>query len=395
MKENPSLESQDEPAEFEFHQERIRKSAEKRSKRLINRLLGKKTSETEIAYEEALRENTDFERRKHEEFEEWEKHLKVVLDHLKARRDDPEGEGKKYKILLLILGGGMRGPYSVAQTIALNEAGLDSTKFYIVVGISAGAGTASVYVAGKEQTHKGASIYYEECTTKEFLNLLRLTQIMNARVVGRALREGSKKLDQRAILESPTNFYVAVTRQTNKQAELINVKTAKPDMVSAIEASMNVPLISAPGIEVNDVSYIDGGFDPLPLQEVIDEFHPTDILVLPNVPFDRLETFKAGWGEWFLSSNLINRIVPYSGMPGTIVKFLKGARELRNLLEEFKEKRGVDIGIFWPPDQGLKNTSAEPDTIKAAIYETVRVTLKELGIRQPKKIPLYESEKTT
>lgn len=387
--ENPLVDTE----EFKFHQERFKKQALQTNQKLINRARGKKVTEIDIAHQEALRENADLEKRKDKEFHEWQKHLQVVIEHLKKRRDDPEGEGKKYRPLLLILGGGMRGPYSAAQVIALNEMGLDATKFDTVVGISAGAGTSSYYMAGKEQTYKGTAIFYDECTSKDFLNLMRVRHVMDATVVGKTMREGDKALDQEAIMASPTEFYVAVTRQENKQAELIDVKTAKPGMVSALEASMNVPLLRAPGIEVNGVSYIDGGFDPLPLKEVINKFQPTDILVLPNVPFDRLETFKPSKAEMFLSSNFAEKALPYSGMPGTVLKFLKIAQELRNLLESFKREQNVNVGILWPPDRGLSNQAAEHDTIKGGVYETVRDTFRQLGEKEPEKIELYESPK--
>jgi predicted patatin/cPLA2 family phospholipase len=294
------------------------------------------------------------------------------------------------KLLLLVLGGGMRGPYSAGQGLALQKMGFRKS-FNTVVGISAGAGIAAYFVAGEEQGLKGTSIFYEEATNDliSYRPKRLLTQLLNSDVITDAMREGPKKLDQQAILDSPTDLYVAVTRQENKQAELINVKVPKQNRIeiNAIGASMDVPLIRGKGKEVNGVRYIDGGFDPLPLKEIIDKFHPTDILVLPNVPFDKLETFKASSGMEWIAENLTE-----SGSPGAIKKFLKITEALRGLLEEFKEENDVNIGILWPPDGSLESTTTEPQKIKASIYQSARDAFGQFGAEAPS-LELFESIK--
>lgn len=392
----------------EFQQKQFQKMADRHNKRgtllsgSLNRLIDqkligndklkrpKKITAEYVKQEYIERKNADIERRKDPEFQEWQAALKPVIDAFKSKRDDPEGEGKKHKIVVLILGGGMRGPYSAGQVMGLNEMGLTADKADAVVGISAGAGTGSYYMTGPEGTRKGASIFYDECDTKEFLNVARVTHMLDATIVGAAMRGSEKYLDQTAIRKSPTEFYAVVTRRESQEAELINVKDAKPDMVAPIEASMNVPLLRAPGIPVNEnslsIEYIDGGFDPLPLQLLIDKFKPTDgrdlnFLVMTNTPFNTIETFRESTG--------VSKYLPRTGSPGTIKKFLQVTRDLRKLLESLKKEQNINVGVLWPPDCGLHVLDTDAGMIELAENDAARDTIEQFGEKQPEKIEMY------
>src|SRR3989338_8457049 len=284
-----------------------------------------------FAHSEALEENGL-------EFREWERNAQPVFEHMKARRDDPEGEGKKYRILILILGGGMLGPYSAGQVRGLNEVGFTADKAEVIVAASAGGGTGVYYMGGPEQTKKGGSIFYDECRNPEFINLLRLKRVLNSEVITQTMRQGEKAVDKDVIRNSPAEFYVAVTRKADqKHSELINVKTAtsggKPDVIAAVGASMNVPLFRGPGVEVNEQEYIDGSFDAMPVEEIVERFKPTDILVLPNMPFGYPDAFKEG---------------------------------------------------------GVTTMDTDPEKIRAAIIASARATIQAFGEKQPEQIDLYE-----
>ncbi len=405
--------------DMEFHQRQFQKMAERHNKRgsLFNRRKGTnllsltgrldrivdknlidndkpnrpKHITSEYAEQEYIaRKNADIERRKDPEFQEWQKALRPVIEAFKSKRDDPEGEGKKHKLVVLILGGGMRGPYSAGQVMGLNEMGLTADKVDVVVGISAGAGTGSYYMTGPEGTRKGASIFYDECDTPAFLNVARATHMLDSTVVGGVMRGEEKYLDQAVIRKSKTEFYAVVTRKESQEAELIDVKNAKPDLVTPIEASMNVPLLRAPGIKVNEnslsIEYIDGGFDPLPLQLLIDKFKPADgrdlnFLVLTNMPFNTIETFSESTG--------VAKYLPRAGSPGTIKKFLQVARDLRKLLESFKKEQNVNIGILWAPDRGLHVLDTDAAMIELAENDAARDTIEQFGEKQPEKIEMY------
>lgn len=395
--------------EFNFYQDRFQGMADRHNKRAdakgisgtLDRVADKYASKNTdkpsrpkkiankyVMQEQAERENLDFDRRLEEERREWDERLKLVIEALRAKRDDPEGEGKKRRVLIYGLGGGMRGPYGAGQVAALNEMGftaeiLDEND--ALVGSSAGFDDLIYYADGLEQTYKGASIYYEECTTKEFLDMTNAKQVMNIHVVGQAMRKGEKKLDTEHLHNLKVQIHAVVNQVDGADAELVDVKTATPDMISAAEASMNVRLLKAPGIEVNGKHMEDGSFGSFPIQKLIDKFQPTDILVLPNIPFRKIT-------ELAVANPLLDR-VKNEGTIGLIKKFLKIESELRKMLEEFKEHQGVNIGIMWPPDRGLDTIDADADLIKTAVVDTVRDTIKQFGEIQPEKIRLYESER--
>ncbi len=382
-------------AEFDFHQERFRREAEKQQNTIASKFFGKKEVTDEdvekVIRAEAERDNADFERRKSEEYEKWKVNLQKVVDNIKEKRDSPEN-AREIRPLLLILGGGMKGAYAAGQSIGLHEIGLGEA-FETVVGISAGSGTASYFVAGPEQALINASMYSEECMSKDFLDLLRFRQILDATVIAKATRTGDKALDEDVIRRSPTELYAGATDSETGALELINIKTAGPDMTAALEASAAIPFFRDP-VEVNGNTYIDGAFNQVPLEEIIKKFKPTDVLVLPNMSFDYMNTFSYSdreklmmWGAARMGSlGSIGSL----GSVGTVEEFFKIKEHIRNFLENIQREQQVNIGVMWPPDEGMGNLTQNADTVKAAILGAARATIKEFGEEQPDEIKSFQ-----
>lgn len=377
---------------FEFHQKRFQKKSEEHNKRgLIERALQvfkrkdpRDLNPTDIAHEEALKDDEDFEKRKSEEMLEWEKQNKIVFDHLKIKKEDPDGEGKKYKTMVLVMGGGKKVSYSAGQLTAMHYMGYKNSVDNIL-GISGGGPVAAYFVAGEENGPKGTSLLAKEAGEKEFFDLKRYKQVMNIKHMGNAMRKGPKALDQQAVLDSHTGLYVAVNKVDNDKMEWIDVKTAKPGMVSALEATGNIPFTWGSGIEVNDEEYFDGGFGQIDLEELIEKFKPTDILILPSRPFDEIEAIGPG----ALKSSIIKRM-PKGGYPGVYRKFAHMSEELRKLMKETKLQKNVDIAVLWPPDSRLENASMDPIMVETAIYESARDTFRVFG-EEIRDVKLYRS----
>ena len=383
---NP-IEPNNKPEEFAFHQERFNKMAEDYANRgFIRKLISPQDrSALDFARKEAYRDLADFDKKQSVEYKEWEKNLQPVIKNLLEKRDNMEN--KEIRPLLLVLGGGMKGPYSAGQALGLNEMGLNQV-FDTAVGISAGAGTVSYFTAGLEQSRIGTSLFYENCTSKDFINFKRIHQIMNVQTIADAIKEGDKALDQEAVRKSRTEVYYGVTRASDGKSELINAKTATPSMTEALKASMALPIVYGESVEVNGEHYIDGAFDPMPVETLIEKFKPTDILVLPNIPFDNIENFELNFSE-----KLITKFVPRVGSLGAVEKFLRIKEEIRKSLEYIQSQTGVRIGIMWPPDSDLGNVTTDPTQIEAAIIESARSVIKQFGGEQPDKILLNHSGK--
>jgi len=392
--------------EFQFYQDRFTGMAERHNKRanakgkrgLADRIADRQSKDGDkptrpkritaeyVMQEQAERENRDRERMLEEERKEWDKMLAPVIKILKQKRDN-SAENKKQKVIIYAMGGGMRGPYGAGQVLALDEMGLTADKIDVLIGASAGMADLIYYASG--QTYIGTSMYYDECTSPEFINLSRIKQVLDVSIVGKAMRSGEKAVDQKRIMEIPTEVYALNTPVGGTDAKLVDIKTATPDMIAPIEASMNVRLLKAPGIDVNGINMEDGSFGSFEIQRLIDKFQEPGseltILVLPNIPFRKLAEVPE-------PNRLVNQL-PDSGVLGTIKKFARISQELRKTMQDCRKKQDVNIGILWPPDRGLDTLDADPDLIKLAVADTIRDTIKQFGERQPEKVELYITEK--
>lgn len=206
--------------------------------------------------------------------------LPLVLENLIKKRDKAPGS-ENIRPLLLILGGGMRGVYGAGQVCAFHKLGLDKV-FHQVVGVSTGAAIGAYFLAGERQARLGTSLYYEECTTKSFIDIFRFRKIMDINYIIQQMSDGPKALDCDAIKRSPTEFYVEAELRSGECA-LIDVKTAFPGVLRALQASMSIPLFYGKGVIVNGEEMTDGSFCKNPMWEAIDKFKPTDVLILPNI----------------------------------------------------------------------------------------------------------------
>lgn len=373
------------PDEARFHQERFNKMAERYERSLAQKFLNwnAKMSAKDFAQIEAIRDDADFEKRQSEEFQRWERKLRVVIDRLFEKKNDPER--KDIRSVLLIMGGGMKGAAGAGQSlIGLPAVGMDKV-FDAVVGVSAGAAEAAYLVAGGEQVPKGASIFYEECAAGEFIKRSRINQVVNIDVVTEAMSRGEKAVDQQAVLGSKTEFYVGVTRESDGECELIDAKTAKPGMIAAIGASMALPIAYRKAITVNGEKYVDGVFDPMPIQKIIERFNPTDILVLPNIPFKRTDAFELSAGEYMLAE-FADRV----GLSNA-ARFLRVNEEIRKSLQVIQNEQKVNIGILWPPDSDLGNLTTDSKQVEAAVIESARGVIKAFGAEQPGALPLFHA----
>ena len=321
------------------------------------------------------------------EYAQWEKMLKTVVDSVweqrrileenkKIRADNAriasEGTGEKPKelleekrILLYIPGGGMAGIMPAFMVQSLNQLGIRADTFHTIAGTSAGGFVGAYYLSGVEdprETQKGVSIYYENCTTPEFINPLRLKDPMSIKNLVGWMHEGEKKLNEGPIYRArKTGLYFGVVEHTGPEetpkAKFIDAKTAVPEpgsefedsrILSAARGSGTVPFVNAPFPKVNGIEYFDGAYDPMPIQTLIDQFNPTDILVLPTEPFDRIDEFKTrgamSWVDWMLKKPRGT-----DSVLGQLQKFTKIKERMRQELEFIQKQRGVNIGILWPP----------------------------------------------
>jgi len=214
-----------------------------------------------------------------------------VLDNLilKKRLLDAGDVGHyRYRTLILVSSGVMRGVCGGAHAIALDKFGLTHV-FDVAVGVSTGAPMLGFFLAG--QIQQCLSIYWDEAAGSKFIDPRRFYKggrpIADTDYLCGVFRQ---KMDQEAVLRSRTRFYAGVTCVHTGQGHLLNVKEAVPDPVEAMHASCAMPRLCGRTVSLGGAEYVDGAVSAnMPIRESIETFEPTDILVLANCPRDEKE----------------------------------------------------------------------------------------------------------
>lgn len=271
--------------------------------------------------------------------------------------------------LLLILGGGNLGVYSAAACYALHILELGNV-FDTVVGISTGAWVGAYYLAGREQIKIGTSIYYEDFASPEYITVKTFPYLINASMIEDTTSCGRKKLDADAVKSARSNFFVGVTDMDGK-GHFIDAKKAMPSFWSAMYASSATPLAYKKPRRVNSNLYVDGGIAlAFPIKQVIKEFSPTDVLVLPNCPQDEkhIATFcERAFVKFFFA------------------RFPSAVRD-RTLLRQEDFRAGIEfannahnVHVLWPPNIGIHALSRNPQKLGDAARASANQTLVAFG----------------
>lgn len=292
-----------------------------------------------------------------------ENHPGVLVSRLLRKASTGDA---RIRPLLLILGGVMRGAYGAGAVIALHRAGLGQA-FDTVVGASTGAPTGSFFVAGEQQTETRASIYYEECADRgrgyyPFISFRRFWNIFDVEWLSSVFREGKKAIDVTAIRNSRTKLYYH-----GGNFDFIDAKTAQPDLFAALRASMSVPGISGQPMIVNQGAYFDALCDPFPLRGVIERFHPTDVLVLPNVTFARSHQVSV--------SDVALALASLRYMKTELARLALGRPRSFRQSYEYAKHAEVHVGILWPPECGIRSLTRNPAVLKKAVEASARLTM--------------------
>lgn len=378
------------PAEREFHDARWERAAAQANEGMFIKWgvrMGAKSAITpeDVMYAEAVHEDNQFERLLSDEHQRWDRMLDIVVNDMKKVRDKASDKPEHYKAVLLTLGTGLSSGYACGQNMALEDMGY-ADQFDVIIGSSGASGPAAFFVT--EDSRKGASMYMNECTTPEFLSFSPVPKL-DTGVIARGLRSGPKALDQDGIRHSKKEIYAIAANKETKKAEFLNLKTSTPDMVSALEASSAVPFFRD-SVEVDGTHYYDGAFSQIPLEEIIEKFHPTHLLIEPNVAFDYLQSYQYTGTEkavlWTAA-----KLGSMASM-GTVEEFFRMKENVRELLEKIGEVHNVKIAVLWPPAEGMGNLINDADTMRRGILGAYRDTISKFGEKQPERIKLFPGD---
>jgi len=231
-----------------------------------------------------------------------------VIEHLLKRRDKrvPIHDGRK--IALVHFGGVMNGARGAGALLALQELGL-AHAFDSIYGTSAGFANACFFLTGDMRV--GASVYYEDLCSKEFLNLERVWDVVNIDYLLRLLRE-EKSLDYEALSRSTTKLYARLLNLMERKTEYKLVNGMSPEELErVIHAAVSLPYLDPGAVEVDHVQYKDAGRVDAEANAVLEDIlasDATDILVIYNYYEQFEELRRAG----LLDSPRLYQIVPYA-----------------------------------------------------------------------------------
>lgn len=278
---------------------------------------------------------------------------------------------KDIRPVLVVLGGAMRGVYGAGFVQALHQLDLQDV-FDVVVGISTGAAISSYFLAGEEQTRIGSSIYFEECTSKKFINFRRLHRILDIDYLGSVMRTAPKTLDESAIARSRSALYCGVTECDTGAFTLVPAIGAKPDIVQAVLASAAIPYAYHRHIELNGHRYIDGGAsNRFPFRLIMEQFQPTDIVV---VTLHAKSYLTPPFGSDSMSS--LSKVF-FRRSPHLRDALRHRNHELLRDLQAMRARTDIHVGAVYSPDRTVKDFTTDARILKVAIDhardETIRV----------------------
>jgi predicted patatin/cPLA2 family phospholipase len=201
-----------------------------------------------------------------------------ALKEKKRLRDAGESHAH-IKPLLIIDGGLMKGVYGAGAVLALDELGFTDC-FSAVVGISSGAVEAA-YLLSSDKI--GATIFYEECCTREFVPRFDMKNVINTKFIERVLAgETGKRLNFKKIFSHVVPLFIGVSDFLTARPVLLQPSN-EMDLLTAIRASISMPgAVTLPAV-LDGVRYVDGAStEPHILSHICETLPATHILIVTN-----------------------------------------------------------------------------------------------------------------
>src|SRR3989344_668155 len=266
---------------------------------------------------------------------------------------------EEIRTMLVGLGGDFRGVRGAGAAIALHRLGLAHC-FDVVAGFSACAAILGFFLGGEYQTTLGSSLYYMECL-KHFISFRRWPMADIDYLEG-VMRLGSKRLDIDAVVKHRSQFYVGVTDWETGEGCLLDVKKAQPDPLTAIKASMAITELYAKPVVVNGRYFTDGTMSmPFPAQKLVEQFRPTDILILAN------QSQGSALNPPTVVVSALTRIAMRK-MSDELRKYPPRWHHLWKENLEYLRSSNLNVGIFWGPESVYALTR-NYHTLRSAVEE--------------------------
>jgi predicted patatin/cPLA2 family phospholipase len=301
----------------------------------------------------------------------------AVIELVKSRAGwpaPPAPNGRK--LALLVEGGGMRGVCSAGGLVALDALGFRNS-FDAIYATSAGAMNVAYMLAG--QAVFGIQIYYKEINNRKFIDFRRLNKVVDIDYLFDRVVTQIRRLDTDKVLESPSDFYVALIDKDRAESVVLRTKDCPREVLALFKATTALPVVYNRPVQIGSRRYIDGGLgSPVPLLHAI-EAGCTDLLIFLTRP----PSYESPRPEWW-ERQLFARLTA-GGNPELQRLFDRGSEETnlcRHIcLGKMAPPRPVNIATFSPAETDTLVTRLTTDgrRLKQSAVDMALGTLRQFG----------------
>ncbi len=269
----------------------------------------------------------------------------------------------------------MRAVCSAGGAVALAHLGFTDL-FDEVYATSAGAMNASYFLSN--QPELGISVYFDSCTTRSFLNPLRVWKVIDIDYLFDRVVSRDKPLDVNKVLSSRTTLFVAVIDKRTGAGTVINTKATRSPLLSVLKAATALPVLYNRTVDVDGCLFIDGGLAiPFPIEQALAN-GCTDVLVLLTRPAN-YRADPPGWASQKMfeiicgrGNTSLNRIFSEHHEPSHV------ARDLA--LGRVATPPGVNIATICTDEpETINRTTSNRSLLRSAAISYGRKTLRVFG----------------
>lgn len=173
----------------------------------------------------------------------------------------------------------MRAAYSSGVLASFHDAGL---RFDAVYGTSVGGALGAWWTAGQVREGLRTWDYVRDARIMSYGRWLTFRgPLLDHDALFKIVYERDIPLDVKAVQASPWPVVVTVTEVDSAKVRYVDLRKGR--VIDWLRATGRLPLAAGKAVDIDGVTYIDGGFaDPIPLQKAIDDGHKEIVALLNN-----------------------------------------------------------------------------------------------------------------
>jgi predicted patatin/cPLA2 family phospholipase len=230
-----------------------------------------------------------------------------------------------------------------------------------IYGTSAGALNGAYFIAG--QIAMGASIYYENLTGRNFIDMRCWPEVMNLHYLFDGWVTGGKPLDAEGIVHADTRLFITVTDiEAAHPVFLESGELSAGELVAALRASAATPMFTVHREKIRGRWYNDGAVTAgLPLAPALAR-NCTHLLCLLTRPHGYRKR-----RHWWIAPYERLRLHRYS--PAYRRAFRDRIRNYNDGLVRLHRGDGPPATLVVAPEAGeglLRNAESDPDRLRRA-----------------------------